>query len=74
MNDLSRHELTSFDPFKDAIAFPQGTLKIGISSRFEVPRFRIGSTEYGSYLDGSSEELPMPAAVFLLCKGMAKIE
>jgi DNA primase small subunit len=74
VNDLTRDELTAFDPFKDAIAFPQGALKINVASRFEVPSFRIGDTRYGPYSNGSTEELPMPVAVFLLCKGMARIE
>jgi len=71
---LTRDSIEAFDPFRDALTFTTGSLKVRIVSRgTEVPKFRIGDTEYGPYHDDMIE-LPMAAAVFMLCKGVATIE
>jgi DNA primase small subunit len=70
---LTREELDDFDPFRDALAFTEGTLKIKvISGPLPIPKFWIGETSYGPFLD-EILELPMPAATFLLCKEVATI-
>jgi len=61
--------LEEFDPLKSAVAFPHDTTTILVS---EAPRFRIGNEYYGPYHD-KKVELPMAAALFLLCKGAARI-
>ena len=37
-----------------------------------VPKIRIGDETYGPY-HNETVELPMGAAIFMLCKGVAKI-
>jgi len=70
---LSRDDLDTFDPFSDALVFNEGTLKIqAISGNLPIPRIRIDSTSYGPFLD-EELELPMPVAMFLLCKEVAMI-
>jgi DNA primase catalytic subunit len=61
--------LTDFDPFKEAVAFKEGTARISISS---APEFRIGDKTYGPY-ENSTVELPTAAAVLLICKGRAEV-
>jgi DNA primase small subunit len=74
VTEVTRDELTDFDPLGDAIAFESDTLKISVPKRgIGVPKFRIGDSTYGPY-NGTVEELPKAVAVFLLCKGMANIE
>ncbi|MFW9918335.1 MAG: DNA primase small subunit domain-containing protein [Candidatus Thorarchaeota archaeon] len=74
VSELSRDNLTDFDPLTHAIAFKEGTLKVSIPDRaITIPEIRIGGSIYGPFND-SIEELPTPAAVFLLCKGMAYLE
>jgi DNA primase small subunit len=60
----------SFDPFKSAIAFKEGTLKIIVQ---DAPQFRLGDQTYGPYKN-RQVELPTAAALLLLCKGMAKVK
>jgi DNA primase small subunit len=61
--------IEKFDPLKSAVAFPHGSATVVIS---EAPKFRIGNEFYGPYRNEKAE-LPMAAALFLLCKGAAKI-
>jgi DNA primase small subunit len=61
--------IEEFDPLKSAVAFPHDTATIFVS---EAPRFRIGNEFYGPYRN-EKIELPLAAALFLLCKGAAKI-
>lgn len=71
---LTRDAVEAFDPFGDALAFTTGSLKVRVmGGSMEIPKFRIGDTEYGPYHD-DVVELPMAAAVFVLCKGVATIE
>jgi len=61
--------LTAFDPFKEAVAFKEGTVKVSVSS---APEFRIGESMYGPYRN-TIVELPTAAAVLLVCKGRADV-
>jgi DNA primase small subunit len=70
---LTRDELDDFNPFADAIVFNEGELKVRvISGPIPIQKFRIDDTSYGPYLD-EEIELPMAAAMFLLCKEVATI-
>ncbi len=65
---LKLNEIASFDPFSDSQIFEgQITVRAG-----DVPTFRIGEETFGPYKD-EKVELPLSAAVFLLCKGVAQI-
>lgn len=61
--------IEEFDPLKSAVAFPRDTTKIFV---YEAPDFRIGDESFGPYRN-REVELPMAAALFLLCKGAAEI-
>jgi len=63
-------DLEDYDPLTSAIALTGGTETVYIR---RVPRFRIGDETYGPY-EGERVELPMAAAVFLLCKKAARVE
>ncbi|NVM31556.1 MAG: DNA primase small subunit PriS [Candidatus Helarchaeota archaeon] len=65
---LSLKELEKFDPFSHTQVF-QGTKKIRVK---EVPQFRIGEETFGKYKD-EYVELPMSAAILLLCKDLATL-
>ncbi len=70
---LTRDELDTFDPFVDSIVMT-GDLRVRIRPMpLPVPKFKIGDEYYGPYND-ETVDLPMAAAVFLLCKGVATIE
>jgi DNA primase small subunit len=74
VNQLTRDELDDFDPFRDAIAFNDGQMKVKFLHKSPgVPKFRIGDETYGPY-HGEAVELPTAAATFVLCKGVAIIE
>ena len=61
--------LKDFDPFKEAVAFKEGTVKVFIS---DAPEFRLGEDKFGPY---TSEEIELPtaAAILLICKGRAEV-
>ncbi|HVP92760.1 MAG TPA: DNA primase small subunit domain-containing protein, partial [Acidobacteriota bacterium] len=59
----------SFDPFKDAIAFKEGTATVNVS---DAPEFRLGDKMFGPYRN-KKVELPTAAAVLLICKGRAEV-
>lgn len=61
--------IEDFDPFKEAVAFKEGTATIIIS---EAPKFRLGDENFGPY-EKERVELPTAAALFLLCKRAAKV-
>jgi DNA primase small subunit len=63
-------ELDKFDPFKEAIAFKAGHADVHIH---KAPKFRIGDTYYGPYTKEVEAELPTAAALFLVCRGAARI-
>ena len=73
VTEMTRDDLDVFNPFNDAIAFSDGTLKVRFHKGPKVPTFTINDEKYGPY-SGESVELPMAAAVFVLSKGVALLE
>ena len=68
-------DLKDFDPLKDALAFPdnqENTLDIEITAPIS-PKIRIGITNYGPYNQGEKLKLPLNAALFLMCKDVARL-
>ena len=63
------NRLDSFDPFKEAVAFNGGNVKVCVS---DVPLFRIGENMFGPYKD-QKVELSTAAAVLLICKERAEL-
>ena len=71
---MTREGMDAFDAFHDAVVLDGGNLKVRIPERAaQVPGFRIHDKTYGPY-ENEVVELPMPAAIFLLCKGVGNIE
>ena len=62
-------DLEDFDPFKEAVAFKEGTVKVFVSG---APEFRLGGNAFGPYKD-KTVELPTAAAILLICKGRAEV-
>lgn len=62
-------EIEKFDPLKSAVAFKRGEATIYVE---EAPQFRLGEERFGPF-QRQKVDLPMAAAVFLLCKGAAKV-
>jgi DNA primase small subunit len=58
-----------FDPFKEAVAFKEGAVKVFIS---DAPEFRLGGDVFGPYRS-QTVELPTAAAVLLICRGRAEV-
>ncbi|MHA1584728.1 MAG: DNA primase small subunit domain-containing protein [Promethearchaeota archaeon] len=72
---VSYDDLKEFDPLREALAFPEksdNTLKIQITAPV-CPRIRIGDNEYGPFLQGEKLDLPLNAALFILCKNVAQL-
>lgn len=67
---VSPSSIEQFDPFRSAVAFKQGSVRVDIA---EAPKFRIEDANYGPFKN-QRVELPTAAAMFLLCKGVAKTE
>jgi DNA primase small subunit len=61
--------LQNFDPFAGAVAFKKGEVKVLIS---DVPEFKLGGETLGPYKN-QTKELPVAAAVMLICKGRAEV-
>ncbi|MFB3889259.1 MAG: DNA primase small subunit domain-containing protein [Candidatus Bathyarchaeia archaeon] len=61
--------LDSFDPFNEAVAFKEGTAQIIVSN---APEFRLRGETLGPYKN-QKVELPMAAAVLLICKNRAEV-
>jgi DNA primase small subunit len=61
--------LEDFDPFTGALAFKKGEVKVLIS---DAPEFKLGGETFGPYRD-ETKELPVAAAVMLICKGRAEV-
>jgi DNA primase small subunit len=61
--------LDSFQPMEDAAAFLEGELKMKITEA--VPKLAIRDSEIGPFAANEMKELPMAAAVYLLCKKAA---
>jgi DNA primase small subunit len=66
--EFAAGEIERFDPLKSAVAFSEGTAQVEVG---ETPEFRLGDTVYGPFKNQRAE-LPVAAAMFLLCKGVAK--
>ncbi len=61
--------LSDFDPFEEAVAFKDDTVKIYVS---DVPEFRLDGKMFGPYRN-QPVEVPTAAAVLLICKGRARV-
>jgi hypothetical protein len=62
-------DIEKFDPLKRAIAFKKGEATIYIE---EAPEFRLGEERFGPFRK-QKVVLPMATALFLLCKGAARV-
>jgi DNA primase small subunit len=62
-------KLEDFDPFTGAVAFKKGEVKVLVS---DAPEFKLGGETLGPYKN-ETKELPVAAAVMLICKGRAKV-
>jgi len=62
-------DLNDFDPFLGAVAFKKGEVKVLVS---DAPEFKLGGETLGPYRN-EVKELPIAAAVMLICKGRAKV-
>ncbi|MHA1648755.1 MAG: DNA primase small subunit domain-containing protein [Candidatus Helarchaeota archaeon] len=65
---MSYNELEKFDPFSHAQVF-EGSIRVHVHT---APQFRIGNENFGPFKD-QKIELPMSAAIYLLCKGVANL-
>jgi len=63
-------ELEDYDPLISAVALTDSNEKVYVR---RAPRFRMGDEFYGPY-EEELVELPLAAAVFLLCKNAARLE
>lgn len=61
--------LADFDPMREAPAFVKGELKVKAAEI--VPALEIAGEAFGPLEGGKTAELPMAAAVYLLCKKAA---
>lgn len=62
-------DIEAFDPFKSAVAFKNGSVTVFVSG---VPEFRLGDEAFGPYKN-RKVELPIAAALLLICKNRAEI-
>jgi len=67
--EFAANDVERFDPLKSALAFTYGTISLEVA---EAPQFRLGDTVYGPF-KSQKVELPVGAAMFLLCKGVAGV-
>lgn len=61
--------LENFDPFTGAVAFKKGSAKVLVS---DAPEFKLSGETLGPYKN-QTVDLPVAAAVMLICKGRAKV-
>ena len=61
--------LSDFDPFREAVAFKKGTVRVFVSS---APEFRLGENVFGPFKNKTAE-LSTAAAVLLVLKGRAEV-
>jgi len=61
--------LQDFDPFSGAVAFKKGEVRVLVS---DAPEFKMSGETLGPYKN-ETKELPVAAAVMLICKGRAKV-
>jgi DNA primase small subunit len=62
-------DLQDFDPFTGAVAFKKGKVKVLV---FDAPEFRMSGETLGPYKN-QTLELPIAAAVMLICKKRAQV-
>jgi DNA primase small subunit len=62
-------DLKTFDPFTGAVAFKKGTARVLVS---DAPEFRMSGETLGPYKN-QTVELPIAAAVMLICKKRAQV-
>ena len=62
-------DLDTFDPFRGAVAFNEGSVKVLVSS---APEFRMSEQTYGPFKN-QKVELPTAAAILLILKGRAEV-
>jgi DNA primase small subunit len=62
-------DLEGFDPFREAVAFKEGEVRVFVSG---APEFRLGGNVFGPY-KSQTVELPTAAAVLLIRKGRAEV-
>jgi DNA primase small subunit len=67
--EVSADLIEDFDPLKRAIAFERGAVEVFVH---ESPEFRLGDSVFEAFWE-QKVELPMAAALFLLCKGVAEV-
>jgi len=67
--EFPARELQDFDPFTGAVAFKKGRVKVLVS---DAPEFRLGGETLGPYKK-QTVELPVAAAVMLICKRRAEV-
>lgn len=62
-------EIESFDPFTSATAFKKDTIMVEV---LDAPKFRLNGESFGPFKN-QRVELPVPAAVLLICKNKAEV-
>ncbi len=62
-------DIENFDPLRSAVAFKKGTVAVNVS---DAHQFRVEGNTYGPF-ERQKVELPIAAALILLCKGVAKV-
>ncbi len=67
--EFPARELQDFDPLTGAVAFKKGRVKVFVS---DAPEFRLGGETLGPYKK-QTVELPVAAAVMLICKRRAEV-
>ncbi len=61
--------VNDFDPFKSAVALKKSAVRVSV---FNSPEFRLGEETFGPY-KSQKVELPIAAAVLLVCKDRAEV-
>jgi DNA primase small subunit len=67
--EFSASSIEDFNPFKSAVAFKKGVSTVLVS---DAPKFEIGDKTFGPFKN-QKVELPMAAALLLVCKGRAEV-
>jgi DNA primase small subunit len=62
-------KIGDFDPFKEALAFRNGTVRVFVS---DAPEFSLSGETFGPYKN-QRVELPTAAAILLICKKRAEV-
>lgn len=67
--EFEPRDLQDFDPFSEAVAFKKGKVRVLV---FDAPEFRMSGETLGPYKN-QTLELPVAAAVLLICKRRAEV-